>query len=279
MAKKIKLPSIEEMLEAGVHFGHQVKRQAPQMQKYVYDVDKKVHIIDVYQTLDRLKESADFLYDIAKSGKQIIIVGTKRQASQIVEDLANDCGALFVSQRWLGGTFTNFESIKGKTERLKSLKEGMKKKEFDHYTKKERLLIDREIEKLEEFVGGISDIEKWPGAIVVIDIKRENVAVRGAQAEKIPVVGLVDTNSNPEDIDYIIPANDDGIKSIKLLLETMTNAIKQGYKDHGKEVAKDEKIEKDKTDKKDKKVKVEPKKKKVAIPSKKKVKPKGKAKK
>ena len=231
--KDIKIPTVEEMLQAGVHFGHQVKRQVPIMRKYVYDVDQKAHVIDVYQTQEMLKTAAEFLYDVAREGKQIIIVGTKRQSSQIVEKLAKKSGAMYVNQRWLGGTFTNFKFIKGKTDELKRLIEGMSKNEFSYYTKKERLLIDRKIEKLETFVGGIRDIAKWPGAMIVVDVKKEHVAVSEANKVEVPVVAIVDTNSDPKNIDYVIPANDDAIKSIELLLGVLASAIELGYKEFG----------------------------------------------
>lgn len=241
---KLNLPTIEQMLEAGVHFGHQVKRRSPLMDKYVYGSDGKSQIIDVYKTREMLEKACEFLYETAKSGKQIVLVGTKRQAAQRVAELAEKSGALYVNQRWLGGTFTNFESIKGKIKELERLESGMKSNAFDSYTKKERLLIEREIEKLNETVGGIRGIEKFPGAMVVVDVKKEAVAVHEANQCKVPVVALVDTNSEPKGVNYVVPANDDAIKSIDILLTAMADAIEQGYadkKDSSAEAKKEEK--------------------------------------
>lgn len=220
------------MLQSGVHFGHQVKRWYPIMSKYIFGVENKSHIIDLYKTSELLTKSCGFLYDVAKSGRQIVIVGTKRQAALAVEKYAKECGALFVNQRWLGGTFTNFDSVKSSWMELQKLEKGKIANEFVKYTKKEQLLIERKIEKLQLVVGGIQNMEKFPGAIVVIDVKKEATAVHEANAYNIPVVGIVDTNSNPTNIDYVIPANDDAIKSIDLLLSVLSSVIKAGYDEY-----------------------------------------------
>ncbi|PJA40965.1 30S ribosomal protein S2 [candidate division WWE3 bacterium CG_4_9_14_3_um_filter_34_6] len=255
MAEKLmlinyKLPTIEEMLENGVHFGHQVRRQNPIMNKFVYQIEKKSHVIDLYQTKEMLEKARDFLYEVAKSGKQIIIVGTKRQASPSVEKYAKQCGALFVNQRWLGGTLTNFDSIKGNWTELQRFQKGMEEGEFKHYTKKEQLLIERKIEKLDLLVGGIQNMEKFPGAVVIIDVKRERTAVREANALNIPVVGIVDTNSSLEGIAHVIPANDDAIKSIELLLAVIADAISKGVIEKGR-IAEKAKESKDKEERKE----------------------------
>lgn len=223
------VPSVEEMVKAGVHFGHQVKRWHPAMERFIFSTDKKTHVIDVEQTRSQLKKACEFLYEVARSNGQIVIVGTKRQAADIVEVKAKECGALFVNERWLGGTFTNFKSIEANWKELNQLVQKRAAGEFSHYTKKERLLIDRKIEKLEIFVGGIRDLKKYPEAIVVIDAKREKTAIREAIAVGVTVIAIVDTNTDPLGIDYIIPANDDAIKSIELLLDTFSTAIKTGY--------------------------------------------------
>ena len=232
---KFNVPTVEEMLSAGVHFGHRVKRWNPFMEKYIYSTDDKTHVIDVYQTQELLEKACEALYEIAKSGKQIVLVGTKRQAADIIEKAGIKSGALYVTQRWLGGTFTNFESVKGNWKELLRLKEGREKNKFSHFTKKERLLIDRKIEKLNLFVGGITNMKRYPGAVVVIDVKREKTAVKEAQLSKIPIIGVVDTNSDPRNVDYVIPANDDAIKSITLLIGPLVEAIELGYKDAGKD--------------------------------------------
>jgi small subunit ribosomal protein S2 len=228
----IKTPKVEEMLEAGVHFGHQLKRRSPFMDKYIYGTDNKTQVIDIYKTQELLQKAAEFVYDLASQGKQIVIVGTKRQASQIVKEMAEKSGLLYVNQRWLGGTFTNYSSIKGRIERLNYLIEAKKKGDLNKYTKKERLMFDREIEKLEEVVGGIRGIKKYPDALIVIDVKKERVAIREANASNVPVIALVDTNSDPRNIQYPIAANDDAIKSIGLILGVLADAAIEGYKNY-----------------------------------------------
>ena len=228
--KDLKIPSIEEMITAGVHFGHQVRRKNPKMDKYIYSTENKTNIIDLYKTEEALQKAVGFLYEVAARGKQVVIVGTKRQAAAIVKTLADESGALFVNQRWLGGTFTNFESVKFNCNTLKSIESGFRNNEFTKYTKKERLLLERKAQKLTDLVGGIRDIEKFPGAIIVVDAKREKTAIKEAKALNVPVVAFVDTNSDPKGIDFAIPANDDAMKSIELVLGTLTSALKEGYK-------------------------------------------------
>ncbi len=239
---KIKTPTVEQMLETGVHFGHPVRRKHPRMEKYIYGAENKAHIIDLFQTQELLDKALKFLYQVASQGKQIVFVGTKRQAAEIIGKYAKESGALFVNQRWLGGTLTNFESIKANCNALIKMEEGIKTNAFAHYTKKERLLIERKIEKLNSLIGGIKNIEKYPGALVIVDVKREKTAVREANALGIPVVALVDTNSDPENIDFAVPANDDAMKSIDLMFATFAKVLKDGYEDAKK--AKPEKSEK-----------------------------------
>jgi small subunit ribosomal protein S2 len=229
---KVNLPTIEEMLTAGVHFGHQSKRWHPSMKKFIYTTDNKSHIIDIYKTQEQLEKAAKFLYKVASEGKQIVLVGCKRQASTVIENLAKESGALFVNQRWLGGTFTNFNSVKQNTEQLNKLQERKAKGDFSRYTKKERLLIDRKIEKLEYYVGGINGMKRYPGALVVVDVKRERTAIKEANSVGVPVVGLIDTNSDPSPVKIPVPANDDGLKSISMILKIFSDAIKEGYKEY-----------------------------------------------
>lgn len=219
------------MLEAGVHFGHQTKRKDPKMDNFVYETVEKNQIIDLYQTHERLKKAAEYLYEVAKTGKQIIFIGTKRQASPIVKKYANEAGCLYVNQRWLGGTFTNFDSVAFNLRELERIETGLATDAFKHYTKKERLLLARKVEKLNDTVGGLRGLKKYPGAVVLIDIKREKTALRESIALKIPVVSIVDTNSNPLGSTVFIPANDDAIKSIDLMLSVLASAIKEGYAD------------------------------------------------
>lgn len=226
---KYKIPSIEEMLKAGVHFGHQLKRWNPKTAKYVYDTDNKSHVIDLYQTEELLKKASDFLYETAKNGGQIVFVGTKRQAKETIRELAEDCGALFVSERWLGGTLTNYDSVSKNWKNLDKLISDRATGKHDKYTKKEKLLLGREIAKLENLVGGIRGLTKKPSAVVIVDVKKEDTAVREAAFVGTPIVAILDTNGDPDLIDYPIPANDDAIKSIKLLMETLASAVKEGY--------------------------------------------------
>jgi small subunit ribosomal protein S2 len=228
---KVKTPKIEELLAAGVHFGHQVRRWYPKMEKYIYTVKKNIHIIDLEQTEANLKEAVEFLYETAKNGGQVILVGTKKQARDIIEIEAKRSGALFVTERWIGGTVTNFKVIKKNIDKLLSLIKRKEAGELEKYTKKERLLMDREIEKLQRYVGGIVSLKGVPSAVVVIDTKREKTAIREANSFKIPVVALVDTNSDPSGVKYVIPGNDDAIKSIALILQTLGTAIEEGYKE------------------------------------------------
>ena len=228
---KYKLPSIEDMLKAGVHFGHQLKRWNPKTSKYIYETDGKAHVIDLYQTEELLKKAADFLYEIAKNGGQIVFVGTKRQAKDTIRELALDSGTLFVNERWLGGTLTNFDSVSENWKNLDKMIADRASGKHDKYTKKEKLLLGREIAKLENLVGGIRGLHRKPDAIVVVDVKKDLTAVKEARYVGTPVVAILDTNCDPDLVDYPIPANDDAIKAIKILLEGLAGAVKSGYAD------------------------------------------------
>ena len=221
---------LEELLDAGVHFGHQRRRWHPRMASYIYIEDKGVHILDLAKTRDRLIEAAKFLHQTAKDGGTIIFVGTKRQAKDIVRNEAERCGAMFITERWLGGLLTNFDSVKINMERLNDLTAKREKGELDHYTKKEQLEIDRKIKKLELFVGGIRDLKELPAAIVLASAKREQTAVREANRKNVPLVAIVDTNADPQPIDYPIPGNDDARKSLALLFKILANSVEEGYK-------------------------------------------------
>lgn len=233
-AKAVKSVTVEQMLEAGVHFGHQTKRKDPKMDRFVYQVIDRNQIIDLYKTQDQLKRSAEFLYEVAKSGKQIILVGTKRQASPIVKKYALEAKCLYVNQRWLGGTFTNFDSVSFNLSELERIESGLKTGAFNHYTKKERLLLARKAEKLDETVGGLRGLKKYPGAVFVVDMKREKTAIAESNALRIPVIAMVDTNSDPTKAQFVIPSNDDAIKSIDLIVSVLASAIKAGYEEYEK---------------------------------------------
>lgn len=231
---KYKLPKIEELFEAGTHYGHQVRRWHPKMAKYIYTAKDKIHVIDLEQTSALLEKACAFIYDIASKGGQIIFVGTKRQARGIIKDSATRCGALFVNERWLGGTMTNFETIKKTIDKLITNIRRRESGELNKYTKKERLLIDREIEKLQRIVGGLTRLEGVPAAIVVIDPRKEKTVVKESIKMGVPVVALIDTNADPTGIDYVIPGNDDAIRSLTLLMDALAGAIEEGYKDFEK---------------------------------------------
>jgi small subunit ribosomal protein S2 len=220
--------TLEELLDAGVHFGHQRRRWHPRMAQYIYTEEKGVHIFDLAQTRECLITAAKFLYQTAKDGGTIIFVGTKRQAKDIVEAEAKRCGAMFITERWLGGLLTNFSHVKINMERLNELTTKRQKGELEHYTKKERLLIDREIAKLETFVGGIRELKELPAAIVLASARKEQTAVHEANRKHVPLAAIVDTNADPTPIDYPIPGNDDARKSLALIFKLLADAVEEG---------------------------------------------------
>jgi small subunit ribosomal protein S2 len=239
--KGFKTPKIEDLLDAGVHFGHQVRRWNPNMEPYIYAHKKGIHIIDLEQTEVLLKEACDFAFQTAATGGKIVFVGTKRQAKDIVELEAKRSGALYITERWLGGTITNFAVIRKNIDKLLDLKVKRDNNEFENYTKKERLLIDREIEKLERFVGGITTLKGKPAMLFVVDARREKTAIREANRAEVPVVALIDTNSDPTPIDYVIPGNDDAIRSIALVVKSIADAVESGYAEYAKIAEKERK--------------------------------------
>ncbi|MBI2039797.1 30S ribosomal protein S2 [Candidatus Microgenomates bacterium] len=236
-----KLPTLQQLLEAGVHFGHQVRRGHPRMRPYIYGARDGVHIIDLTQSEKCLKEACEFVYNLGKEGKILLFVGTKKQARPIVEDLVKDLGAPFLVERWMGGFLTNFEEIKKRIKLLKEYKQQKEKGELSKYTKKEQLLLERKMDKLEKDFRGVMDLEKWPDAIFVTDAVSDNIAVREAKRLGIKVVAIADSNCNVSEIDYPIPGNDDAIKSIKILVETVVSAYGEGKKEAGRILAKAEK--------------------------------------
>lgn len=239
-----KLPKIEELYTAGVHFGHQLKRWNPKMEEFIYSAQKGLHIIDLSNTETQLKKACDHLYEVAKRGEQVIFVGTKKQAREVIEIEAKRAGAMYVSERWLGGTITNQEQIKKTVDTLLSNLAKKEKGEFAKYTKKERLMIDRDIEKMQKAVGGLVGLKNKPSAMFVIDSKREATAIKEANVSGVTVIGLVDTNSDPTHLDIAIPGNDDAIKSIVLITKALTDAIVAGYEEFAK-ISKEKKIEKE----------------------------------
>lgn len=220
--------AMKQLLEAGVHFGHQTKRWDPKMAEYIYQARNGIHIIDLQKTSKRIDEAYKFMKDIAEEGKTILFVGTKKQAQECVKDAAIKSNMFYVDQRWLGGMLTNFKTIKTRIARLNKLEEMENDGTFEVLPKKEVAALKNEKEKLEKNLGGIRDMKEMPGAMFVVDPKNERIAVLEAKKLNIPIVGLVDTNCNPEDVDYPIPGNDDAIRAVKLITDVMANAIIEG---------------------------------------------------
>ena len=223
--------AMKQLLEAGVHFGHQTRRWDPRMAPYIFTARNGIYIIDLQKTAKKIDEAYAVLKSIVDEGKTVIFVGTKKQAQECVREEAERCGMYYVNNRWLGGMLTNFETIRSRVNRLKELETMAEDGTFDVLPKKEVIELRKETDKLEKNLGGIRDMTELPGAMFVVDPKKERIAILEARKLGIPVIGLVDTNCNPEDVDYVIPGNDDAIRAIKLIIEAMSNAViesKQG---------------------------------------------------
>ncbi len=220
--------AMKQLLEAGVHFGHQTRRWDPKMAEYIFQARNGIHIIDLQKTSKKLDEAYNFIKEQAEEGKTILFVGTKKQAQECMKEAALKCGMYYVDQRWLGGMLTNFGTIQTRIKRLKDLETMQEDGTFDVLPKKEVILLKKEMEKLEKNLGGIKDMDKLPGVIFLIDPKKERIAILEAKKLGIPVVGLVDTNCNPEELDYPIPGNDDAIRAVKLIADVMANAVIEG---------------------------------------------------
>ena len=216
---------IVKMLEAGLHFGHQKAKRHPKMEPYIFTVRNGISIIDLQKTQEKLREALHFIQELVSKGEKILFLGTKKQAQEIIRKTASETQMPYVVKRWLGGTFTNFEVIQKKINRLKDLERGEAGGEWEKYTKKERLALSREKKKLQEMVGGLVTLNGFPQAIFIIDIVKEKNAVHEARKKKVPIIALVDTNGNPELIDYPIPGNDDAIRGIDLICTKITEAI------------------------------------------------------
>lgn len=226
----IDLPDMQKLLEAGVHFGHRVRRGNPHMQKYIFGARDGVHIIDLAKSEEKLKEAANFAFELGQRGATLLIVGTKKQSKELIKTLANEAEAAYLTERWVGGMLTNFDEIRKNIKKLTDLKEEKIKGELSRYTKKEQLLIDRKLQKFDRELGGVANLTKLPDAVFVIDTASDFIAVKEANRVGVKVVGLSDTNSDPDFVDYPIPANDDGIKSIKLICQTIIKAFIEGQK-------------------------------------------------
>lgn len=227
MAKTLELKSL---LEAGAHFGHQTHKWNPKMKPYVYGERNGIYIIDLQQTVPMAQKAYDFIKKTASSGKSVLFVGTKRQASQVVRDSADKCGAYHVTNRWLGGMLTNYKTIAQSIDKLRKVEKMKENGDFKLLTKKEQSKIEKEVQKLEKNLGGIKNMRKVPGAVVVIDPNNERIAVKEANNLGIPVIAVTDTNCDPEGVDYIIPGNDDAIKSITLFTDYFAAAVAEGSK-------------------------------------------------
>jgi small subunit ribosomal protein S2 len=219
------LVGMNELLEAGVHFGHQTRRWNPKMKRFIFSERNGIHIIDLRKTLDRLRAAEGVVRRVVLGGERVLFVCTKPQLRAIIEQEAQRCGSFFVTERWLGGILTNFQTIRQQIRRLKELERGQEENAFEFYTKKEQLLLDRERMKLEKYFSGLKDLGRLPGAIFVVDAKREVIAVREANRLGIPVIAIADTNADPDRIDYPIPGNDDAIRSVGLITKAIADAI------------------------------------------------------
>ena len=220
--------SMKQLLEAGVHFGHQTRRWNPKMAAYIFTERNGIYIIDLQKTVKKLEEAYFFVRDTAAAGESILFVGTKKQAQDAIKEEAERCGQFFVNARWLGGMLTNFKTMRTRINRLNQLKKMQEDGTFDLLPKKEVIKLQLEIAKLEKYLGGVKEMKKLPGAMFVVDPRKEKNAIAEAKKLGIPVVAIVDTNCDPDEVDYVIPGNDDAIRAIKLISQTMANAVLEG---------------------------------------------------
>ncbi|MGN0443688.1 MAG: 30S ribosomal protein S2 [Acutalibacteraceae bacterium] len=233
--------SMKQLLEAGVHFGHQTRRWNPKMGEYIFTERNGIYIIDLQKTVKKLEESYKFIKEVSENGGTVLFVGTKKQAQDSVKEEAIRCGMPFVNARWLGGMMTNFGTIKTRIRRLDQLKKMKEDGTFDMLPKKEVAKLELEIEKLEKFMGGITEMKKQPDALFVVDPRKEKIAVAEARKLGIPVVAIVDTNCDPDEVDYVIPGNDDAIRAVRLIAGAMADAVIEGRQ--GEETAPEEAVE------------------------------------
>ena len=235
--------SMKQLLEAGVHFGHQTRKWNPKMKKYIFTARNDIHIINLEQTSEQVEKAYLFVRDVVASGKNVLFVGTKKQAQDAVKEEAERCGMYYVNSRWLGGCLTNFRTIKSRIERLNKLNQMEKVGEFDLLPKKEVTLLKAERDKLEKNLGGIKEMRELPGVVFVVDPNIEHICVNECKLLNIPMVGLVDTNGNPDGIEYVIPGNDDAIRSVKLIASAVADAVIEARE--GVSMKKDEEDEED----------------------------------
>ena len=220
--------SMKQLLEAGVHFGHQTRRWNPKMAEYIYMERNGIYIIDLQKTVKKLEEAYSFVRTLAENNKSILFVGTKKQAQDAVKEEAERVGMYYVNARWLGGMLTNFKTMRTRVDRLAQLKKMQEDGTFDMLPKKEVMKLMGDMEKLEKYLGGVKEMKKLPGALFVIDPRKEHNAIAEARKLHIPIVAIVDTNCDPDEVDYVIPGNDDAIRAIRLISATMANAVQEG---------------------------------------------------
>ena len=220
--------TMKGLLEAGVHFGHQTRRWNPKMAQYIFTERNGIYIIDLQKTVKKVEESYAFIKQIVEDGGEVLFVGTKKQAQEAIENEAKRCNMHFINQRWLGGMLTNYKTIRNRVNRLHELVKMEEDGIFDVLPKKEVIKLKHEAERLEKFLGGIKNMNRIPDALFVVDPRKERIAVKEAQILGIPVVAIVDTNCDPDEVDYVIPGNDDAIRAVKLLTETISNAVLEG---------------------------------------------------
>jgi len=219
---------MKQLLEAGVHFGHQTRRWNPKMARYIFTERNGIYIIDLQKTVKKLEEAYAFVKDVAANGDTVLFVGTKKQAGDSVREEAERAGVHYVNARWLGGMLTNYKTIRQRIQRLEQLRKMQEDGTFERLTKKEVIKLELEIDKLEKYLGGIKTMDKLPGALFIVDPRKERIAVSEAKKLGIPIVAIVDTNCDPDEIDYVIPGNDDAIRAVKLIASTMADAIIEG---------------------------------------------------
>ncbi|WP_209122359.1 30S ribosomal protein S2 [Alkalihalobacillus sp. BA299] len=239
--------SMKQLLEAGVHFGHQTRRWNPKMSRYIFTERNGIYIIDLQKTVKKVEEAYNFVRDLAADGGKVLFVGTKKQAQDSVKEEAERCGMYYINQRWLGGTLTNFTTIQKRVGRLKELERMQEDGTFEVLPKKEVILLKKEMERLEKFLGGIKDMKAVPDALFIIDPRKERIAIAEAHKLNIPVVAIVDTNCDPDEIDYVIPGNDDAIRAVKLLTGKMADAIIEATSATGNESQDSEQVEVEET--------------------------------
>jgi small subunit ribosomal protein S2 len=219
---------MKQLLEAGVHFGHQTRRWNPKMATYIFTERNGIYIIDLQKTVRKVEEAYNFVKEVALNGQTMLFVGTKKQAQEAIKDEALRCNMFFVNERWLGGMLTNFQTIQKRIDRLRQLEKMENDGTFEVLSKKEVLGLRHEMERLQKFLGGIKDMKKLPGALFVVDPRKEHIAIQEARKLHIPIVAIVDTNCDPDEVDYVIPANDDAIRAVRLLTAKMADAMLEG---------------------------------------------------